>query len=103
MARKRTRGNKWQAEHTPLDVAAIRALSGRGQRTETGRDGTWLVRNIAAGTSAKEYTCPGCFRTIAPGIAHLVAWREDGPTSEQSALADRRHWHTQCWAQRARR
>ena len=41
--------------------------------------------------------CPGCLQPIAPGTAHLVAWRADGVLGDAADLASRRHWHTHCW------
>lgn len=47
--------------------------------------------------AVKAYVCPGCNLQIAPGLAHLVAWRNDGLMGEAADLAARRHWHTHCW------
>lgn len=66
-------------------------------RTETRRDGLWNVQPLAGSSSAKTYTCPGCSLEIAPGTAHVVAWRADGLMGEADDLAARRHWHTHCW------
>ncbi|MGQ0773428.1 MAG: hypothetical protein ACT4NY_03265 [Pseudonocardiales bacterium] len=79
------------------DQPALNAL-GWGHR-ESGPDGEWVVRTVPGGQSVKSYRCPGCDHEIRPGIAHLVVW----PAGEEGSLADRRHWHTSCWAARARR
>ncbi len=52
---------------------------------------------MGPGRSDKEYACPGCSRTIEPGVAHVVTWREDGVLGAQADLAARRHWHSHCW------
>jgi hypothetical protein len=73
-----------------------RALRGRREETYK-RDGAWTAQSIAASSSTKHYTCPACGRDIAPGIAHVVAWRADGIMGEADDIAARRHWHTHCW------
>ncbi len=73
-----------------------RALFG-SLRTESRRDGLWNVQSISAASASKNYTCPGCGLDIAPGTAHLVAWRADGLMGEAEDLAARRHWHLHCW------
>lgn len=65
--------------------------------TEPRRDGLWNVQPLSASTSSKSYTCPGCGLEVAPGIAHVVAWRADGLMGEADDLAGRRHWHSHCW------
>ena len=78
--------------------AADRPLGGVAPtRRESGPDGDWLVRPIPGSAALKPYRCPGCDQTIPPGTAHVVSWPDDGPVTE------RRHWHTACWAARARR
>lgn len=57
----------------------------------------WIVRPVAGGAFTKRYRCPGCDQEIAPGVGHVVAWREYGGAD------DRRHWHRACWAARDRR
>ena len=44
----------------------------------------------------KDYVCPGCDGTIAPGQGHVVAWPEP-------FLDDRRHWHHHCWRDEVQR
>lgn len=60
-------------------------------------DGQWHVRRISAARAGKNYTCPGCHRTIDPGIEHIVAWRADHWSGEEASAASRRHWHLKCW------
>jgi hypothetical protein len=59
-------------------------------------DGEWMVRSVFGGAAAKTYRCPGCLQEIRPGVAHVVAWPDEG-------VHDRRHWHTGCWRARDRR
>lgn len=74
-----------------------------GYSHQTGGDGGWHVRDIPAWRAVKDYTCPGCGRTIRQGQAHLVAWRSDWIMGDEDAGADRRHWHPVCWRTRASR
>lgn len=55
------------------------------------------MQPVAADRAVKAYTCPGCGGTIDEGVAHVVAWRNDGVLGERADLAARRHWHTHCW------
>lgn len=55
----------------------------------------WTVRAVSSQRAVKTYTCPDCNRTIAPGTAHVVAWR----TGDDEG---RRHWHRPCWERWAR-
>jgi hypothetical protein len=64
--------------------------------TESGPDGDWVVRPVAASAATKVYRCPGCDQEIRPAVPHVVAWRVGDE-------ADRRHWHTPCWSARDRR
>ncbi|QNE47360.1 hypothetical protein F1C58_10930 [Glaciihabitans sp. INWT7] len=82
------------ADDEAYDIS--RALFG-SLRTESRRDGLWNVQSISAASASKTYTCPGCGLDIAPGTAHLVAWRADGLMGEAEDLAARRHWHLHCW------
>lgn len=71
-------------------------------RTEGRADGSqWSVRPISG--SDKTYRCPGCDQVIGPGTAHVVVWANDHLLGADSALAERRHWHTACWKARDRR
>lgn len=82
----------------PLDPDRLRALP----RTETGPDGEdYTVRQVRG--SEKSYRCPGCDQLIAPGAAHVVAWRTEHLLGQQAAMDDRRHWHRACWQARGRR
>ena len=91
----RPRGRRPDAEAV-TEVDLSRALLGR-MHTDPRRDGPWNVQPLAASSSTKVYTCPGCSLEIAPGTAHIVAWRADGLMGEADDLAARRHWHTHCW------
>ncbi|MCU0266826.1 MAG: hypothetical protein MUC45_12080 [Actinomycetia bacterium] len=81
------------------------------ERVEEHPDGTWVVRPVTGSAATKAYRCPGCDQEIRPATPHVVAWPADGPddvdpsagTDPTGRLADRRHWHTACWAARARR
>lgn len=78
----------------PLDLERAR----RGvRRVERRGDGEWNVQPQAADAALKSYRCPGCGQDIAPGTAHVVAWRADGIFGPADDLAARRHWHTECW------
>ena len=71
------------------------------RRIETGADGfDYEVRPIAASRAVKHYRCPGCDHEIRSGTAHVVVWRVD---DGEAGADDRRHWHTPCWANRAKR
>ncbi|HIV57003.1 MAG TPA: hypothetical protein H9902_03510 [Candidatus Stackebrandtia faecavium] len=67
------------------------------ENIEDGPDGRWRVRRIPGGRSDKTYRCPGCDHEIFPGVAHVVAWPDDG------AVDERRHWHASCWRARQHR
>ena len=55
---------------------------------------------ITAGRAEKTYICPGCSTAVLPGIAHLVVWSEDHLFGAAAGLAERRHWHSNCWTSR---
>ncbi|MBC7519382.1 MAG: hypothetical protein H7248_10990 [Microbacteriaceae bacterium] len=65
--------------------------------TETKRGARWNVHPVSSRAATKNYLCPGCSLTIAPGVAHVVAWRDDGLMGAADDLASRRHWHPHCW------
>lgn len=67
------------------------------RRTEVRRGVEWNVQPVSAAQAQKSYLCPGCGRDIAPGVAHIVAWRADGVLGDAADLAARRHWHESCW------
>ena len=62
-------------------------------------DGDWVVRSVPGASSTKDYRCPGCDQLITAGTGHLVTW----PAGEHGSVADRRHWHSGCWAHRLHR
>ncbi|MFT4136907.1 hypothetical protein [Microbacterium sp.] len=80
----------------PVDDSLDRLLSS-WKREETRRGRRWTVQPVSAAQAAKPYTCPGCGREVAPGVAHVVVWRADGVLGDAADLAARRHWHTGCW------
>ena len=88
------RANRRRRE--PEDDSLDRLLAG-WKRTETRRGVTWTVQPVNAAAAQKTYTCPGCGREVAPGVAHVVVWRADGVLGDAADLAARRHWHTNCW------
>lgn len=89
MARRR-RTDKHSKPFRPLDT------SRHASKREMSR-GTFLVRDVPAGSSTKTYTCPGCSNAIPPGTAHVVAWPETPGLGYESGLDERRHWHRHCW------
>lgn len=89
---RNSRGGDAESE----DVDLSRVFYGR-LGTQRKRDGLWNVQPVSPVSAVKEYLCPGCGLTIAPGIAHIVAWRADGLMGEADDLAQRRHWHPHCW------
>ncbi|AEE46906.1 hypothetical protein [Cellulomonas fimi] len=92
---RRSTRRPYGAEHVELDLG--RATGGR--RSESAPDGEWVVQHVRG--SDREYRCPGCDQLVAPGTAHVVAWRSDTLLGE--AVEGRRHWHASCWQARARR
>ncbi|WP_138442579.1 ATP/GTP-binding protein [Sinomonas susongensis] len=84
------------------DFDLERVLAGFA-RLESAPDGDWRVRQVTTRNAAKEYTCPGCSRTIPPGVAHVVVWADDHLFGEEAGIAERRHWHTRCWQTRTYR
>jgi len=71
----------------------------RPERTESGPDGEWTVRQVSGVATVKSYRCPGCDQEIVPGTPHVVAWNAD----QLIGVEGRRHWHTVCWDNRLRR
>jgi hypothetical protein len=92
------RSNRPRGRRAPVDDERdlSAALLG-GRRTESKRDGEWVVQAIAAASAVKQYSCPGCTVPVAPGSAHVVAWRADAMLGDAHALSERRHWHSHCW------
>jgi hypothetical protein len=71
------------------------------RRIEQGADGyDYEVRPVAGARATKTYRCPGCDHELRPGTAHVVVWPAE---AGESAVDERRHWHTHCWANRATR
>lgn len=74
------------------------------RRTEVGADGyDYDVRPVTAARAIKAYRCPGCDHEIRPATAHVVVWPASEGGTGESAVDDRRHWHTPCWGNRATR
>ncbi|HVV21447.1 MAG TPA: hypothetical protein VHF06_18580 [Pseudonocardiaceae bacterium] len=97
---RHNRSRRARSGSAPGDQGVRPLSSGMGwARAESGPDGEWLVRQVPAGQATKVYRCPGCDHEIQPGVPHVVAW----PAAEHGSVADRRHWHTGCWAARSRR
>ena len=76
-----------------------RARAGVARR-ESAPDGEWMVRSMTARKAEKAYICPGCSTAVLPGVAHLVVWADDHLFGAAAGLAERRHWHTNCWTSR---
>lgn len=95
-----TRAGKWAVEPPDLDLERTRAGIAR---RESAPDGDWMVRTMTAKKAEKQYICPGCSTAIMPGIAHLVVWSDNHLFGEAAGLAERRHWHTNCWNTRTYR
>lgn len=90
MGRKSSR-RPWGQPHVELDLD--RARGGRSTTSRQGQD--WTVQRIRS--SQKEYRCPACHQAISAGTPHVVAWANDSLFGKDAALADRRHWHVNCW------
>jgi len=89
------RGNRRRPKPSGDDSLA-RLIAG-WKRTETRRGVDWVVQPVSATSAQKPYMCPGCGKTVDPGVAHVVVWRADGVLGDAADLAARRHWHTYCW------
>ncbi|HEY7046756.1 MAG TPA: hypothetical protein VH373_06010 [Jatrophihabitantaceae bacterium] len=76
--------------------APLARPTGGAERRDDWRGVEYVVRMVAG--SDKQYRCPGCDQLIRPGMPHVVVWPAD-----DADAADRRHWHTSCWAARDRR
>ncbi len=90
------RSNRRRRDSPAGDDSFERLLAGF-KRTETRRGVEWTVQPVSAAQAQKTYTCPGCVRSIDPGVAHVVVWRADGVLGDAADLAARRHWHSGCW------
>lgn len=93
-ASRAPRGVSAPSDSDEFDVT--KALFGH-KRQEAKRDGLWNVQPVSATGALKTYVCPGCGLDVAPGTAHIVAWRADGLMGESDDLSQRRHWHSHCW------
>lgn len=91
------RSRRRRPERPSTDDGSFEHLLAGWKRTETRRGQEWVVQPVSGPQAQKEYLCPGCGGAIAPGTAHLVAWRGDGVLGDSADLAARRHWHTHCW------
>ena len=78
----------------------ILALARKSRFDESAPDGDWMVRSMTARNAEKTYICPGCSTAVLPGVAHLVVWADDHLFGAAAGLAERRHWHTNCWTSR---
>lgn len=74
--------------------------SGAFARLEHKSDGDWMVQTMPADAADKTYLCPGCNQQLPPGTAHVVTWPREASIGFTSAVDERRHWHTSCWARR---
>ena len=95
--RPRSRRTPGRAEAGADDALDLDRLRAGIRRTEVKRTGTYAVQSVSAAAAAKVYLCPGCRAEVPAGQAHVVAWRTDGPMSDDAELAARRHWHSYCW------
>ncbi|WP_306903522.1 ATP/GTP-binding protein [Arthrobacter pascens] len=93
-------GKKGNGEVPELDLE--RARAGIARR-EIAPDGEWMVRTMTARNAEKTYICPGCSMPVPPRVAHLVVWKDDHLFGAAAGLAERRHWHTNCWVSRSYR
>jgi len=93
-----------QNRRRPDDGQELRPASAFGVRqTVTVRGEEWIVQKITGAASTKNYRCPGCNQEIRPATPHVVAWPFDDETDSESRLGDRRHWHSPCWENFAKR
>jgi hypothetical protein len=99
-ARRGPAGKTGNGDVPELDLE--RARAGIARR-ESAPDGEWMVRTMTARNAEKTYVCPGCSTAVPPGIAHLVVWKDDHLFGAAAGLAERRHWHTNCWISRSYR
>lgn len=97
---KRGAGKKGGGDVPELDLE--RARAGIARR-ESAPDGEWMVRTMTAKNAEKTYICPECSTAVLPGVAHLVVWKDDHLFGAAAGLAERRHWHTNCWMSRSYR
>ena len=74
-------------------------LRAAAEQQERKADGEWFVRPMR-GSSTKDYRCPGCSQLIGRGTGHVLAWPVEKALLSESAIDERRHWHTACWARK---
>ena len=79
------------------DDGSFERLLAGWKRTEVRRGAQWAVQPVSGAQATKTYICPGCMRSVDPGMAHVVTWRTDGVLGDSADLAARRHWHDHCW------
>ena len=96
MKGKRSRKRDYRGGHVPLHMGRLRSLP----RSVSHGDNTYVVQHVSA--AKKPYTCPGCFREVTVGTAHVVAWRDSAPFGWDTGVETRRHWHTSCWERHRR-
>ena len=80
-------------DETAFEVRAVGS-----ERRELWSGEEYAVRTVTGAAAAKAYRCPGCDQQIPPGRPHVVVW-----PALDAVAADRRHWHSGCWAARERR
>ncbi|MEX3609623.1 ATP/GTP-binding protein [Rothia sp. LK2588] len=93
-------GSKWQRGQLAPGGRDISRILDPAPTVEHAKDGDWFVQFMPAVNARKTYKCPECHRSINPGIAHLVVWREDHMFGRDRAVEERRHWHEKCWRTR---
>lgn len=92
---KRGRAGAYQPRALPRDAAAfLGAETVEGPSWDFGRP--YILRRVGAAGAKKNYICPGCNGPIFSGMAHIVAWPQEGG----GRVEERRHWHTRCWDRR---
>ncbi|MBC7630001.1 hypothetical protein [Aeromicrobium sp.] len=77
-----------------------KAVRARPERVAEKADGSFYFRPIAGSSSTKDYRCPGCAQLIRQATPHVVAWPVEKALLSESAIDERRHWHTACWSRR---
>lgn len=81
-------------------LRAPRPLAAGHAASAVKSDGRWIVRGVPGASAHKAYRCPGCDMTIPEQTAHVVTWPAEPSLGSTSPVAERRHWHTSCWARR---
>lgn len=97
-SRRSRRGRPWHSPGGSDDERDDLAhLLDGARRTDVRRGASWTVQPIPPMRAQKTYACPGCGRSIEPGVGHVAVWRADFVLGDEHALDGRRHWHTHCW------